>query len=104
MLMYIGILHVLLLLRNLLQYYIGVSQNYYSDGIPILVIVQRTVLNYVHVHWDFTCFAATTHFVANYVEFCKKNAILRGLPDLLQYYITGGGCVCRNLQIVLRNI
>ena len=54
-----------------------------------LVIVQRTVLNFVHVHWDFTCFAATTDFVANYVDFFK-NAILRGLPDLLQYYMGGG--------------
>ena len=26
----------------------------------------------VHVHWDFTWFAVTTYFVANYVEFCKK--------------------------------
>ena len=24
------------------------------------------------MYWDFTCFTATTHFVANYVEFCKK--------------------------------
>ena len=46
----------------------------------------------VHVHWDFTWFAVTTYFVANYVEFCKKkkHAILRGLPDLLQYYISRG--------------
>ena len=43
----------------------------------------------VHVHWDFTCFAATTDFVANYVDFFK-NAILRGLPDLLQFYMGGG--------------
>ena len=30
-----------------------------------------------------------THFVANYEFFCK-NAMLGGLPDLLQYYIPGG--------------
>ena len=30
-----------------------------------------------------------THFVANYEFFCK-NAMLGGLPDLLQYYIAGG--------------
>ena len=34
-------------------------------------IVQRTVT--MSMYWgDFTCFTATTHFVANYVEFCKK--------------------------------
>ena len=33
-------------------------------------------------------FAAIMHFVANYVKFCK-NAMLGGLPDLLQYYIGG---------------
>ena len=40
------------------------------------------------MYWDFACFTVTTHFVANYVEFCstkQKNAILRDLPDLLQY-------------------
>ena len=31
-----------------------------------------------------------------------RNAILWGLPDLLQYYMGGG--VCRDPQIVLRNI
>ena len=26
------------------------------------------------MYWgDFTCFTATAHFVANYVEFCKKH-------------------------------
>ena len=41
------------------------------------------------MYCDFACFTAITHFVANYVNFCK-NAMLGGLPDLLQYYIWGG--------------
>ena len=54
-----------------------------------------------------------THFVANYDFFCK-NAMLGGLPDLLQYYIRGGGGLGQFItilhggasdpQIVLRNI
>ena len=39
------------------------------------------------MHLDFTCFTATTRFVANYI-YCK-NAILQGLPDVLQYYMGG---------------
>ena len=42
------------------------------------------------MYCDFACFTAITHFVANYVKFCIK-AMLGGLPDLLQYYIRGGG-------------
>ena len=34
------------------------------------VIVQRTVT--MSMYWNFTCFFATTHFLANFVEFCKK--------------------------------
>ena len=44
------------------------------------------------MYCDFACFAVITHFVANYVKFCIK-AMLGGLPDLLQYYIRGGGGV-----------
>ena len=65
-------------LLDLLQYYMGGDYN-------LKVIVQRTVT--MSMYWNFTCFFATTHFVANYVEFCKKNAILRSLPNLLQYDI-----------------
>ena len=49
------------------------------------VILQRTVTMFMHL--DFTCFTATTRFVANYI-YCK-NAILQGLPDVLQYYMGG---------------
>ena len=42
------------------------------------------------MYYDFACFTAITHFVANCVKFCK-NAMLGGLPDLLQYYIPGRG-------------
>ena len=42
------------------------------------------------MYCDFACFTAITHFVANCVKFCK-NAMLGGLPDLLQYYKPGGG-------------
>ena len=38
------------------------------------------------MYCDFACFTAITHFVANCVKFCK-NAMLGGLPDLLQYYM-----------------
>ena len=41
------------------------------------------------MYCDFACFTVITHFVANYVIFCK-NAMLGGPPDLLQYYIPGG--------------
>ena len=62
------------------------------------------------VYWgDFTCFtvkqySATTHFVANYVEFCKKRNFTGssqfitvyhggggGRPNLFQYYLGVGG-------------
>ena len=42
------------------------------------------------MYCDFAYFIAIMHFVANYVKFCK-NAMLGGLPDLLQYYKPGGG-------------
>ena len=47
---------------NSLQYYIGVSQNYYNNGrgdSNHKVIVQGTVTMFMY--WDFTCFTATTH-------------------------------------------
>ena len=56
------------------------------------------------MYWgDFTCFTATTHFVANYVEFCKKRNFMGssrfitvlhtwgGQDNLLQYYMGAGG-------------
>ena len=36
------------------------------------VIVQRTVTLTMFMYWDFTCFTATKHFVANYVESVKR--------------------------------
>ena len=53
------------------------------------------------VYWgDFTCFTATTHFVANYVEFCKK----RNFTGSSRFITVLHGGVCRDHQIVLRNI
>ena len=54
------------------------------------------------MYCDFAYFIAIMHFVANYVKFCK-NAMLGGLPDLLEYYMWWGS-VFRDPQIVLRNI
>ena len=34
-------------------------------AVQFQVIVQRTATMFMY--WDFTCFTATTHFVANYV-------------------------------------
>ena len=65
------------------------------------------------MYWgDFTCFTATTHFVANYVEFCKKRNFTGSSrfitvlhmggcqPNLLH----GGGLPRPPPTIVLRNI
>ena len=66
------------------------------------------------MYWgDFTCFTATTYFVANNVDFVR-NAILlglitvlhmrgggRGQPNLLQYYMKGGSAETPKLYYVI---
>ena len=47
------------------------------------------------MYWDFACFTVTTHFVANYVEFCKKRNFMGS-----SRFIT----VLADPQIILRNI
>ena len=66
------------------------------------VIGQRT--GTMFMYWDFTCFTATTHFVANYVEFCKKRNFTGSTRfiTVLHKREVGGGLP--RPQIVLCNI
>ena len=66
-------------------------------------IVQRTVT--MSMYWgDFTCFTATTHFVANYVEFCKKRNFTGSSRFITVLHKQGGGLPRPPNCIMLRNI
>ena len=52
------------------------------------------------MYWgDFTCFTATTHFVANYVEFCKNRQFTGSSRFITVLHKRGGGVspICYNI-------
>ena len=71
------------------QYYIEGGEEGNSNR---NVIVQRTVTMFIH--WDFTCSTASTHFVANYAQFCKQTQFYGVFSNYYNITQQGGGSVC----------